>query len=292
MGIKLNIHDETSTLDTVILGIGVDMGGPGTINPKSKFHLEQDTYPRQEDIQKEMDLLERALLENEVKVFKPVNIKNKTQLFTRDLGFVIGDEFFISNILDSRQKEIEAIEYLLELLDQDKIIRISDQETRIEGGDVIVNGDTIFVGLSARTNDKGYQYMKEYFFKKKNVVQIKLEFDQNNHRENSLHLDCAFQPLGKNHAIVYEKGIKNVSTLYDTLNIPQENIFQVNEWQFIRMFPNILSIAPDKVLIEREFIDLKYWLLEKGFKVIEINYNQISKLSGLLRCSTLPLIRK
>ncbi|MCE3280106.1 MAG: amidinotransferase [Bacteroidetes bacterium] len=292
MGIKLNIHDETSTLDTVILGIGVDMGGPGTINPKSKFHLEQDTYPRQEDIQKEMDQLERTLLENGVKVFKPVNIKNKTQLFTRDLGFVIGDEFFVSNILDSRKKEVEAIEYLLDLFDQDKIIRIPDQEIRIEGGDVIINGDTIFVGLSARTNDKGYQYMKEYFFKKKNVVQIKLEYDKGNHRENSLHLDCAFQPVGKNHAIVYEKGIKNISTLYDTLNISQENIYQANEWQFIRMFPNILSLAADKIIIEKEFIDLKYWLLDKGFTVIEINYNQISKLSGLLRCSTLPLIRK
>lgn len=292
MGIKLNIHDETSTLDTVILGIGVDMGGPGTINPKSKFHLEQDTYPQQEDIQKEMDLLERALLENEVKVFKPVNLKNKTQLFTRDLGFVIGDEFFVSNILDSREKEIQAIEYLLEFIDQDKIIRINDKEIRIEGGDVIVNGDTIFVGLSARTNDKGYQYIKEHLLRKKNVVQIKLELDKNDHRENSLHLDCAFQPIGKNHAIVYEKAIRNISTLYDNLNIPQENIFKVNEWQFVRMFPNIFSIAQDKIIIEKEFIDLKYWLLDRGFNVIEINYNQISKLSGLLRCSTLPLIRK
>jgi N-dimethylarginine dimethylaminohydrolase len=292
MGIKLNIHDETSVLDTVILGIAVDMEGPGTVNPKVKFHLEQDSYPTQENIQKEMDLLEKALLENKVKVFKPMNFKNQTQIFTRDLGFVIGDEFFVSNIVDTREKEIEGIEYLLKLIDPGKVNYIIEKGIRIEGGDVILNGDTVFVGLSDRTNNKGYNYLKEYLAGKKNVVQIKLVFDKNDHRVNSIHLDCAFQPIGKSHAIVYEKGIKNLRSLYDNLNIPQANIFKVNEWQFVRMFPNILSLSPDTVLIEKEFIALKYWLLEKGFKVIEVNYNQISKLSGLLRCSTLPLIRK
>ncbi|MDF2438874.1 MAG: amidinotransferase [Bacteroidota bacterium] len=292
MAIQLNINDETSTLDTVILGIAVEMGGPGTINPKVEFHLEQDTYPTQDSILEEINHFEKALLENNVKIFKPVNFRNKTQLFTRDLGFVIGDEFFVSNITDTRKKEIEGIEYLLELIDPAKINRIPGEDTCIEGGDVIVKGDNVFVGLSERTNNKGYLYLKEQLARKKNVVQIKLMYDRNDHRETSIHLDCAFQPLGKDHAIIYEKGIKNLSTLYDTLNIPQENIFKVNEWQFVRMFPNILSISPDTIIIEKEFIDLKYWLLEKGFKVIEVKFNQISKLSGLLRCSTLPLIRK
>jgi N-dimethylarginine dimethylaminohydrolase len=46
------------------------------------------------------------------------------------------------------------------------------------------------------------------------------------------------------------------------------------------------------VIIEKEFIKLKYWLLEKGFKVVEVSFREVSKLGGLFRCATLPLVRR
>ncbi|MEY2703223.1 MAG: hypothetical protein RLY43_1861, partial [Bacteroidota bacterium] len=39
------------------------------------------------------------------------------------------------------------------------------------------------------------------------------------------------------------------------------------------------------------FTRLNNWLRKKGFTVEEIPYAEISKQEGLLRCSTLPLIR-
>jgi N-dimethylarginine dimethylaminohydrolase len=53
----------------------------------------------------------------------------------------------------------------------------------------------------------------------------------------------------------------------------------------------VFSIAPDVVVSEKNFTRLNNWLRENGFTVEEIPYAEIAKQEGLLRCSTLPLIR-
>ncbi len=57
------------------------------------------------------------------------------------------------------------------------------------------------------------------------------------------------------------------------------------------MFPNVLSLGPGRVVIERQFIELRYWLEDRGFQVSEVDFRQISRMGGLLRCATLPLRR-
>jgi N-dimethylarginine dimethylaminohydrolase len=57
------------------------------------------------------------------------------------------------------------------------------------------------------------------------------------------------------------------------------------------MNSNVFSI--DTMLVsERNFTRLNNWLREHGFVVEEIPYAEIAKQEGLLRCSTLPLIRE
>ena len=57
------------------------------------------------------------------------------------------------------------------------------------------------------------------------------------------------------------------------------------------MNSNVFSIAPDVVVSEKNFTKLNNWFREQGFTVEEIPYAEIAKQEGLLRCSTLPLIR-
>ncbi|MCD6017387.1 MAG: amidinotransferase [Bacteroidetes bacterium] len=293
MPVTLQVNNETSALDSVILGIGTDPGDPGSGNPKTEFHLDHGTYPSRASLLNNINDFERVLIENGIKVFRPINLQKKTQLFTRDLGFVIGDELFLCPMVEGRKKEIQGISYLLDHLGPVKTIDLSKEKgINIEGGDVILTDDTIFVGLSQRTNTKAYRYLKKRFAGKRNVIQIKIVADQNDYQEHSLHLDCVFNPLGKNCAIVYERGIKNVSKLYEHLQMQKSNIFKPNTWQFVAMCANVFSINPHTVIIEREFIDLNYWLKARGFTTIEVNFKEISKLGGLLRCSTLPLRRE
>ena len=45
------------------------------------------------------------------------------------------------------------------------------------------------------------------------------------------------------------------------------------------------------VISEKNFTRLNTWLRSKGITVEEVSYAEIAKQEGLLRCSTLPLIR-
>ena len=57
------------------------------------------------------------------------------------------------------------------------------------------------------------------------------------------------------------------------------------------MNSNIFSISPEIIISERSFIRLNSWLRSQGFIVEEVSYGEISKQEGLLRCSTMPLVR-
>jgi N-dimethylarginine dimethylaminohydrolase len=58
------------------------------------------------------------------------------------------------------------------------------------------------------------------------------------------------------------------------------------------MNSNVFSIDTNVVVSEKKFNRLNNWLRSHGFVVEEIPYAEISKQEGLLRCSTLPLIRE
>ena len=47
----------------------------------------------------------------------------------------------------------------------------------------------------------------------------------------------------------------------------------------------------DVVVVEENFTRLSDWLRKQGITVEPVPYREISKMGGLLRCSTLPLIR-
>jgi N-dimethylarginine dimethylaminohydrolase len=292
MSLQISVNTETGKLDTVILGIAEEVSGPGLHNPKSEFHLEKGTYPTQKEIMEDIRAFETALLSAGVKVLRPQNQPNLLQLFVRDLGFVVGDQYFIAAVKGGREKELQGISWIMDLIGKDKIFDMRDVEgAKIEGGDVVLRDDKVFVGLSSRTNKKGLEALREALRSSKQVIPVELKVDEDDHRVHALHLDCVFQPLGNEYAIVFEDLIKDTSALYKELKLDKDNIFRVQEWQFVHMFPNILSVSRDTVIIESEFIELKYWLRERGFKVIEVPFRQISKMGGLLRCTTLPLRR-
>ena len=57
------------------------------------------------------------------------------------------------------------------------------------------------------------------------------------------------------------------------------------------MNSNVFSISEDVIISEQNFTRLNLWLTDKGFTVEKVPYREIAKQEGLLRCSTLPLVR-
>ena len=149
--------------------------------------------------------------------------------------------------------------------------------------------DFIFLGISDRTTKNAVTFIQE-LFPGKSVLGFDLVVNQNSADNNILHLDCTFQPIGKDEAIIYYNGFENQpKALLDLF--PKEKLFEVKLHEKNQMFPNIFSISPSKIVVEKGFERLKHELTERGYEVFEVTYSEISKLGGLLRCSTLPLKR-
>ena len=301
---KLHITNETSRLRAVVLGTAESNGEAPTLeeayDPKSIEHIKAGTYPKEEDMMEEMEAVAAVFQKYDVEVFRPKVIPDYNQIFTRDIAFVIEDKFIKSNILPDREQEIEAIQHVISKFDQDKIIKLPE-EAHIEGGDVMPLGDHILVGtykgpdykdyITARTNIEAVQALKELFPPKK-VISFSLKKSNTIARDNALHLDCCFQPVGRNKAIVYRDGFL-IDSEYQWIedHFGNENIYHISRDEMYHMNSNIFSISEDVVISEKGFTRLNEWLRAQGITVEEVPYAEISKQEGLLRCSTLPLIR-
>ncbi|PZD77574.1 dimethylarginine dimethylaminohydrolase family protein [Mesonia sp. K7] len=302
--IQPKIADETSRLKAVILGTAQSNGPTPTVeeayDPKSLEHIIAGTYPLEEDMVKEMTAFEKVLKKYDVKVYRPEVINDYNQIFSRDIGFVVEDIFFKANILPDREREIEAIQYVIDQIPAANVKRFPE-DCHIEGGDVIPHHDYIFIGtyreddysnyITARTNMKAVRQMQEMFPQKK-VVSFNLRKSKVNPRLNALHLDCCFQPIGENKAIIHPNGFLEEEEYHWLLNFfGKENVFEISKDEMYHMNSNIFSIDKNVVVSEKNFTRLNTWLRTKGFTVEEIPYGEIAKQEGLLRCSTLPLIR-
>lgn len=303
--LQLHVQDETSRLRAVVLGTAVSNGPTPqpeeAYDPKSLEHIKAGIYPIEADMVPEMAAFEAVLQHYGVTVFRPQLILNYNQIFTRDIGFVIDDVFIKSNILPDRERELDAIQYIIDQIAPTKVVR-PPEEVHIEGGDVMLWGNYIFVGtykgsdykdyITARTNIQGVEYLRKLFpnkiVKEFDLVKSKIEA-----RDNALHLDCCFQPVGKDKAIIYKRGFREEADYLFLVNLfGKENLFHIKRKEMYHMYSNVFSIAPDVVVSEQNFTRLNHWLRENGFTVEEIPYAEIAKQEGLLRCSTLPLIRE
>ena len=92
-----------------------------------------------------MTAFEKVLKKYDVEVFRPNIIKDYNQVFARDVAFVIEDKMIISNVIKDRADEQEAYRKIFEKVEWRKIINLPET-AHIEGGDVIVWDDVLFVG--------------------------------------------------------------------------------------------------------------------------------------------------
>ena len=303
---KLNINNETGRLKSVVLGQPVSMGADPTLeesyDAKSYHTIQQGVYPKEEDIIHEMTEFEKVLKKYDVEVIRPDIIKDYNQVFARDVAFVIEDKMILSNLIPDRADEQEAYSKIFEQVEWRKIINLPDT-AHIEGGDVIVWNDFLFIGTcfsedyrnfkTARTNEYAIEILKEYFPKKR-IIDLELKKNDTIPYEGILHLDCTFNPVGKDKCIIYKDGFVDESDYRLILDIfGEENCFHVTKEEMFEMNPNIFSISPEVVVSDAAFTRMNRHLQDVwNIKVEEILYREISKMGGLLRCSTMPLVRE
>ena len=267
-------------------------------DPISLFHYLKGSFPNKFKLQNQISVLKKILKKYNVKIHD-LDVINTNQIFARDLGFVISDKFFISSILPDREIEIEGLRNILKKI---KSVVKLPKNAHVEGGDVVLDDGHIFIGyygqndyknqITARTNKKAIKLIRKHFPNKKTVP---LEIIKSPHlpTSNALHLDCCFQPLSNNKAVICKEAFKNPIELNYLISLyGNENMFEITLKEMSKLYSNFLSINKETVISDKRFKRLNNWLSNIGMKVEKVNYSEIAKLGGLFRCSTLPLNRK
>ena len=302
--IEVKVDNEYSALKSVILGLAEDMGDPPKVfdvyDPRSLYHIKNNSYPSEVDVKKDVESFYKILIKHNVDVLRPDNIKNCNQVFARDLGFTISNIFFQSNIVPNREEELVGVSGIINNLDAG-VVKLPDY-MHIEGGDVIIHNDKLFIGtysgedyselITARTNQESISYL-EKMIPSKEIMSINIKKSNTDVFENVLHLDCCFQPIGKRKAIICPDSFVNKSDVeYLIAYFGKKNTYLAYGQEAYMLISNLLVISPEVIVSDKRFSKINTWLERNDFLVEKISYKNVSKMSGLFRCSTLPLLRE
>lgn len=203
-------------------------------------------------------------------------IYGENQVFTRDVGFVIEDTMFICKMSNNyRLNEPKALKRYIKKHHS----KIYEMKNNIEGGDVIIHDNYIFIGLSKRTTMEAVNELKDYIQKNNmNYEIITINFN----KEKMLHLDCVFNILDKNECIISEY-------LYDKEKIERiiDKRIYIDKEVSEELGTNIVCLGGRRVITStKKVFNL---LKENDFKVFYIDYSEILKGGGGFTCSTLPI---
>lgn len=212
-------------------------------------------------------------------ILLPPAKKYPEQVFTRDIGFTLGQIIFVADMavpLRSGEEEIFKNWLKGEELSYYNIIGDS-----IEGGDVIIDGDTIYIGISNRTNEAAINHIKGLL---PAFTVIPVQF-----QPQYLHLDCVFNVISPTEAIIFP-GVINIQE-EKLLRSRYDLIFVSAEEQF-SLATNVLSIGKKKIFSLPVNKGVNGELRKRGYDVIEVDITEIIKSGGSFRCCTLPILRE
>ena len=200
------------------------------------------------------------------------------QVFTRDIGFTIGERVFISGMnCPVRQGEEKKLKDWLLHNGISFTELVSDS---IEGGDVLVDGQDIFIGISERTGAAAVEELHSYLPQYKIIP---MPFDK-----KYLHLDCVFNIISPKEALIYPKAftpkqLEELSSRYELIEVDEDEQFTLGT--------NMLSIGNKKIVSLPINKKVNKKLAGRGYEVIEVDLTEIIKSGGSFRCCTMPLSR-
>ena len=300
-----SIKSETGLITHLFIGSSKSIGPTPKLadlyDPSSKKNLIKNRFPSNFILNRQFNSFIKLLKKYEIQIYQPDNIMKCNQLFARDLGFVIDNTWVRSNIIPNRLLEMDGLDSLQQMIPVENQLILSD-EFHIEGGDVIIYDDYVFIGVytrsdyskltTARTNMDSIHELQKNFPKKK-FVPIELNKSNNIPKDNALHLDCCMQPVGNNFLVTCSESFTYTYQYEWLVNLfGKNNVFDVSKKEMSRMMCNVFSISETVVVSDKSFKRLNEWMENKNIKVEKINFREVSKLGGLFRCVTMPLIRK
>ena len=201
------------------------------------------------------------------------------QVFTRDIGFTIGETVYVSDMsCDIRQGEEQILKAWLQ---QQQLSFLELNNSEIEGGDVLVDRSKVYVGVSSRTSENSIAKLKTLV---PTYEIIPVLFDP-----KFLHLDCVFSIVSEKEALIFPPAFKQeeyqlLCKEYDCIEVSKEEQFTLGT--------NVLSIGNKTVISLPVNKQVNMNLRDRGYTVEEVDFSEIIKSGGSFRCCSMPLLRE
>ncbi|TDL31471.1 hypothetical protein E2R51_13990 [Jeotgalibacillus sp. S-D1] len=274
---KISCNNEYDRLERVLVCPPAFMKIEEAINETQKHFLDEN-IDQEKAMEQHREFIQ-ALHEHGSDVIQlpPIN-KFPEQVFTRDIGFTIGDTVFISTMGTKMRTGEEVI--LQDWLEEMGIKHEKIESFAIEGGDVVVDGSKVWVGVSSRTTEKAIEELQS---KLPDYQVMAVPFDS-----QFLHLDCLFNIVSPTEALIYSKAFSKEMVERFAAHY---TLIEVNDGEQFTMGPNVLSLGDRTLLSLPVNKEVNKELALSGYKVIELDISEIIKSGGSFRCCSLPIKR-
>ena len=208
----------------------------------------------------------------DVVLIKPLNGALEG-VFTRDPFFAIDGKMYAANMVSPARKAEEGL-----IANAIK----PPEEVKIEGGNVMLGRDAVFLGVGDRTNKAAIEWLQGEVGTEREVIPIML-------KKHVLHLDCAFCPVEekdgtKGSALVYKgafenpEDLKRLHRMYGDLQI-------IGKEEYGMLGLNILKLDRNTAIINQGASWMRGMLEKLGISVVELDYSQMVKAEGAWRCT-------
>lgn len=271
-------NNEYDTLKEVIVCEPKNININSLINETQKHYISTGVDVQKARIQ--FDHFTKILRSNGIDTLElPTKRLLNEQVFTRDIGFTIGNMLLVGKMASEVRREETSV--LQNFLSSNGIPYYNIFNQSIEGGDVIIDNEIVYVGISQRTDWSSYLELK-HFLNEHTVTPLPFSHQY-------LHLDCVFNILSENLALIYSPAfsrqeINLLSEKYDLIEVDQEEQFSLGT--------NILSLGNRRIVSLPNNKKVNNQLKLHRYEVIEVEFDEIIKSGGSFRCCTLPIRRE
>ena len=189
-------------------------------------------------------------------------------VFVEDTAFILPEVAVITRPgADSRKPETETI--IQALSSHRPLVHVTAPAT-IDGGDVLVLGKNIYIGLSTRSTPEAISQLlgllDNYGYK---AIGVELK--------NCLHLKTAITRVDENTLLINKNWVDAAYFMnYELLEVDPSEPFAAN------CLPVI-----DTVIYPATFPRTQEKLTQKGFNVVNVNLDELAKAEGAVTCCSL-----
>ncbi|MFI5752406.1 dimethylarginine dimethylaminohydrolase family protein [Streptomyces sp. NPDC051644] len=204
------------------------------------------------------------------------------QHYPRDIAFVI-DHALVMARLNSEHRRPEADALARLLTDTPHVVHLD--EGTIEGGDVILHAGAVLVGLGEETSPAGIRALQKAL----TVHGVEREVRPVNFAVDGIvHLDDHFTIVAPDTALIHSSVFPPSQLHWFEQHF---DLIDVGDDEARAVQANVLAITPGTVVVAAGSDRITAELTARGLEVLTVDYSEVTRIPGSLRCTTLPLNR-